>query len=599
MAVWPEVPGYRIIAEIGRGGFAMVYRAEQLDLGREVALKVLSVLDMTDDEVSRFERECATLARLDWHPNILRILHTGMTDEGRPYLAMELLEQGSLAGRQPAAPMPIDDVAEIGVQISAALTAAHAEGVLHRDVKPANILIDRTGRYRLADFGIASIVGTSRSSSAGMAGTVGYLPPEIILGKKATAQSDVYSLGATMHALVTGAPPFARPTDESSAAAMSRTLTEPASDLRDHGAPEWFAAAIARSLDKDPGRRYATAEAFGQALLERSATMPASPSQAPGEAVTTRRAGGTAMSDTPKAESPTEALADDTVRVRRWPAAPAIEQRPGRSRRPLVIAAVIALAGTVGGVTYAASQRSDDTTSATSADTVSPASPATTEVTAQAPVDATIPPVEATVATIGSEAAATSLAPRTESAPSTAPSQTLPVSPPGTTTTVPARRPSVTTTIVASQPPIPAATVATTPAPAPAATIVPVITAAPVTTPTPAPVPVTTAPPAPATPALTVSAVTQSPSPDTPGQYFLANSVSDLCVTVVWRIPSIDRVHAPTTPSNCWTSYSGGFDTGWHNNENNIPPSGSHPGTLTVTNRAGVSITRSFTLVVL
>ncbi len=637
MAVRPEVSGYRIIGEVGRGGFAVVYRAEQLSLHREVALKVLSVLDMTEDEVTRFARECDTLAQLDWHPNILRILDAGMTDEGRPYLSMELLENGSIGSKFLGTPMPMDDVIELGTQISGALAAAHAAGVLHRDVKPANILIDRTNRYRLADFGIASIVGSSRSSSTGMAGTVGYLAPEIILGKKATPQSDIYSLAATLHALVTGTPPFSKATDESAAASIARTLHEAAADLRELGAPEWFAAAIERALAKDPAVRFGSADEFAATLLARGdqTLIRSVPSVAgPSPDATVRHAKTEQMpaivtavmasdghggmddqtvrrmppGDTGRFDSPT------IVRASAPPPLPPLvvagvtpagaPKGPDRRRldwrAPAIAMAVVTLFGGTAIGLYSATKGSDSTappgTTAAPTDEARTSAPSSTEVTIATDAASSVATSDSAASvdtTVGSSGSTIPI-----DVP--APGPSLPTRP--ATTVAGSPRPvASTTTAVASFPapgtpatPAPVTTSSATVSTGTTATTppaAPTTTARPVVTTTTAPATTTTVPPAP----LTLSAVSQSAS-EVPGQYLLSSTVSDRCVSIVWSIPGIGRGQSTNNGGACWGTNTMQFNTAWFGNESNVPPTGSYAGTLTATNRAGVSTTRNFTL---
>src|SRR5262245_18747366 len=131
-----EIPGYDDPVEIGRGGFAVVYRARQDRLQRSVAVKVLTRAATGPAALERFERECAAVGALSGHPNVVAVHDAGTTADGRPYLAMELLAGGTLAQRFEAGPLPVDDVLAIGAQLADALAVAHAAGVLHRDVKP-------------------------------------------------------------------------------------------------------------------------------------------------------------------------------------------------------------------------------------------------------------------------------------------------------------------------------------------------------------------------------------------------------------------------------------------------------------------------------
>ena len=153
-----EIPGYRDLTVLGRGGFSVVYRAHQDSMQRDVALKVLAVHMAGADAKDRFRRECATNGRVGTHPNIVTLFDAGFADDGSPYLAMQLCSGGSLSERVRAGgPLAIAEILRVGVKISAALQYAHSAGVLHRDIKPENILISDFGEPELADFGISSV----------------------------------------------------------------------------------------------------------------------------------------------------------------------------------------------------------------------------------------------------------------------------------------------------------------------------------------------------------------------------------------------------------------------------------------------------------
>jgi hypothetical protein len=263
---FPTVDGYRLEAEIGRGGFAVVYRAVQLSLGRNTAIKVLSIVDVEDDELRRFRQECEALAQLGWNRHVVQIFDAGTTADGRPFLAMELLEGGSVATKAKSQALSPAQITDCGVQIAGALSAAHGIDVLHRDVKPDNILTDRSGGFRLGDFGIASIGGRSRTATGAMAGTIAYMAPEVVLGERATAQSDIYGLGATLYSLVAGTAPFSKPTDETPVAAIQRILHEEPPSLRGLGIPIGLASAIETAMHRDPNRRFPSASHLQSAL---------------------------------------------------------------------------------------------------------------------------------------------------------------------------------------------------------------------------------------------------------------------------------------------------------------------------------------------
>jgi serine/threonine protein kinase len=264
----PTIPGYRNLDEIGRGGFALVYRGEQIALRRTVAIKVVSGLDVDPSRLRRFERECAAIGSLSSHPHVVSVYDAGTTIEGLPFLSMEYLPEGSLADRlKKKGPLDPDDVIEIGIQLCGALAAAHNSDVLHRDIKPENILVGGQAQVKLADFGIAFVADTTSHTATGtMVGTVKHSAPEVLGGSRATVASDVYSLGSTMFALLTGTAPFWRASDESAMPAMLRATRDPLPDLREHGVPPAFAAVIEQACAKNPADRYPSAAAFGAAL---------------------------------------------------------------------------------------------------------------------------------------------------------------------------------------------------------------------------------------------------------------------------------------------------------------------------------------------
>ena len=274
--VRPSVAGYTILAELGRGGFAVVYRARQDTVGREVALKVLSRVDLDERALERFRREARAMGALSWHPHIVVVHDAGQAADGVPYLAMEYLEQGSLGDRLRASgPLPWDAVARIGVEIAGALETAHREGLLHRDLKPENLLVGPWGQTKLADFGIVTPATGTRTTGAGagsVTGTIAHTAPEVLDGARATVASDVYSLGSTFYELLAGAPAFLRPGDESAIVVALRTVTEPVPDLRPRGIPDPLAAVVERAMAKAPTDRYASALALGQALQQVQST---------------------------------------------------------------------------------------------------------------------------------------------------------------------------------------------------------------------------------------------------------------------------------------------------------------------------------------
>ena len=203
----PEIPGVVEWKPLARGGLAVVWQARQLSLDRPVAVKVYQ-RELDEGDRRRFLREAAAAGRLSNHPGIVTAYDAGILPDDRPYLMMELCPGGSLTRWLKAENRPSEErVRQVGVEISDALAAAHACGVLHRDVKPANILIDSYGNPRLADFGVAAVEGAGADAAEALGVTPTYAPPEAFRLQPATEFGDVFSLAATLYALLAGSPP--------------------------------------------------------------------------------------------------------------------------------------------------------------------------------------------------------------------------------------------------------------------------------------------------------------------------------------------------------------------------------------------------------
>jgi len=249
---------------IGGGGQAAVYRVRHAVLSRPAALKLVHPAIWADPGFRvRFARECDALVALE-NPGVVPILDAG-EHEGRGYLVMALARGGSLDARLAAGPLPAREAAAIITAIASALDAAHAAGVLHRDVTPGNVLLDPAGPW-LADFGIA-LRGdaTALTAEGALIGTAGYLAPEVIAGHRATAASDRYALAATAFRALTGEPPFRADGIAGVLHAHAHHAPRRASDVRP-GLPAALDAALADGLAKDPAHRPATAAAFADAV---------------------------------------------------------------------------------------------------------------------------------------------------------------------------------------------------------------------------------------------------------------------------------------------------------------------------------------------
>ncbi|ETT28811.1 hypothetical protein RAJCM14343_1729 [Rhodococcus aetherivorans] len=268
--------GFDEVREIGRGGFGVVYRCTQADLDRTVAVKVLTV-DLDEENRARFLREQRAMGRLTGHPNIVPILQVGTTASGRPYLVMPYHPQGSLDARiHRHGPLPLDQALRLGVKMAGALETAHRLGIVHRDVKPANILLTEYGEPQLADFGIAHIAGGFETATGAVTGSPAYTAPEVLGGDPPSAAADIYGLGATVFSALTGHAAFERRSGEQVVAQFLRITTQPVPDLREHGIPDDVADTIARAMARRPGRRPATAAALGTQLqqLQRAHDLP-------------------------------------------------------------------------------------------------------------------------------------------------------------------------------------------------------------------------------------------------------------------------------------------------------------------------------------
>jgi len=296
LPIGSELAGCRIEEVLGTGGMGVIYRATDLRLGRPVALKLISADGASDPTVrERFEREVRLTASID-HPNVIPVYGAGEED-GHLYLVMRyvpgtdlhalLRREGRLAPHR---------AATIVAQLAEALDAAHAAGLVHRDVKPANVLITGSHVY-LSDFGITRVqeADTQITESGGWVGTVDFMAPEHLRGEPTDARADVYALGCVLYTALTGAPPYRRPTVP---ATITAHLHEPPPRPSETaGVPPEFDAVVARALAKDREARYHSAGDFGRAALAAAAGQPAAAprgSVARGEA-----AGGAAVPGSP------------------------------------------------------------------------------------------------------------------------------------------------------------------------------------------------------------------------------------------------------------------------------------------------------------
>ncbi|MFE3449547.1 protein kinase [Nonomuraea sp. NPDC059194] len=264
-----DAPGYRVLGTAGQGGFGVVYKAYQERLDRVVALKVLTVDRVDARTMRRFQRELQLTGRLTGHPNVVTVFDTGTTRSGKPYIAMEFFDNGSLRDRIRAqGPLPVADVLRTGVKLAAALAAVHEAGVLHGDIKPQNILISRYGEPAIADFGVARVVDSAEMSATAQAFTPLHAAPEVLSGQPHSASTDVYSLGSTLYHLLAGQPAFHSATDASIAPLMFRVLSAEPPPINRRDMPPAVTEAILRAMAKAPAGRYESAWAFAGRLRE-------------------------------------------------------------------------------------------------------------------------------------------------------------------------------------------------------------------------------------------------------------------------------------------------------------------------------------------
>jgi tRNA A-37 threonylcarbamoyl transferase component Bud32 len=262
--------GYENLVPIDQGGSAVVYRALDTRFDRSVALKILRSERLDERQLRHFNAECLATGRVSSHPNIVTVYDAGTTRGHRPWLAMEYCSGGSLA-RELArtGPLQVADVISIGVRLCSALSAAHEAGILHRDVKPQNVLLTSYGEPALADFGIASRTeedGTGQVATETAAYTVVHAAPELLQGNAATAAADIYSLGSTLYTLVAGQAPFAEAASTGLAPLVTRILRNEVPVIARPGVPQELERLLRTCMAAQPQDRPGSASEVGASL---------------------------------------------------------------------------------------------------------------------------------------------------------------------------------------------------------------------------------------------------------------------------------------------------------------------------------------------
>ena len=339
---------YRLIAKIGSGGMGVVWRAKDEVLGRTVAVKALMVAPIVgvsedDERVRRAMREARIAARLH-HPHVIGVYDV-VDQDGRPFLVMEYLESSSLSeSLAEGSRLTVEEAARIGAQVASALAAAHDAGIVHRDVKPGNVLRAKDGTVKLTDFGISRAVGDTTVTASGvLLGTLSYIAPEVARGESADARSDVYALGATLYAALEGEPPSG--TGDNAIAQLYRIVHEDITPPSNAGP---LTPVLMWMLERDPDQRPTMQQV--QRALEQIENAQAEPvtAQLPGEPEDEQTApvDAAAAADAP-APPPAPAAADP----RPGPAPAIAFLKKRRTLIAAIAAVVLVIAGVVALIT--------------------------------------------------------------------------------------------------------------------------------------------------------------------------------------------------------------------------------------------------------
>jgi serine/threonine-protein kinase len=269
---------YEILAELGHGAMGVVYKAQDPKIGRIVAIKTLSAAGQgaeLEQYRARFLVEAKSAGRLN-HPNVVTVHDVTEDDQGRPCLVLEFVEGTTLDRLVIDENIPFSRLLELISQVARALAYAHANGIVHRDVKPANIMVTKTGVAKLSDFGIAKLEGTSMTIAGQVMGTPAFMSPEQCTGTGVDHRSDIFSLGAVLYTLSAGEKPFPGDTFTSVAYKVVHVTHSPVRDLNPT-LPEQLDVILARCLAKNPAERYASADDLATDLEALRAALPVDP----------------------------------------------------------------------------------------------------------------------------------------------------------------------------------------------------------------------------------------------------------------------------------------------------------------------------------
>jgi serine/threonine protein kinase len=271
---------YKILSKLGEGGMGVVYKAEDLKLGRSVALKFLTSSIVDDKTRQRFVHEARAASALE-HPNICSIHEIDESPDGQMFIVMPCYEGESLAAKIERGPLKLDEAAEIAIQVASGLSKAHEKGIIHRDIKPGNIFMTSDGLAKIVDFGLAKLATQTKLTRSGMTtGTVAYMSPEQARGEEVDHRTDIWSLGVALYEMVTGRLPFRGEHEPAVVYSIMNEEPEPVTGVRT-GVPMELERIIRKCMAKSPGERYQHADEvvadmrrMGKALAAPAPTRP-------------------------------------------------------------------------------------------------------------------------------------------------------------------------------------------------------------------------------------------------------------------------------------------------------------------------------------